>query len=176
MHNIILSFKVQGTKHGAHSKQFKMKCYSSSADVCWQSHSGQEFVLVAQSTTDRQIPWKTTQNSISIFNIRFFMNSGCFVTHDYNLSFLMERAIRPWVTIFGVKISSQLFSRFSIGAKTAHGFRKYCSSNFFSVHSMHISTSKSLVGKTNVLKKTNKKKKACSFNPMPSGHFHYAKP
>lgn len=36
----------------------KMKCYSSSADVCWQSHSGKEFVLVAQ------IHWgegKTTQ-------------------------------------------------------------------------------------------------------------------
>lgn len=49
----------------------------------------------------------------------------------------MERAIRPWVTTFGVKISTQLFSRFSMGAKTAHNFRKYCSSNFFSVNSMH---------------------------------------
>jgi len=32
MHNITLGFKVQGTKHGPHSKLFKMKCYSSSEE------------------------------------------------------------------------------------------------------------------------------------------------
>lgn len=105
----VSKFKVQNMELTLNNS--KMKRYSSSADVCWQSHSGKEFVLVAQ------IHWgegKTTQ-------------LHQFLKHIW-LQILREfwMFLSPVTKIFDVKISSQLLCiQFSMGVITVQISGKY---------------------------------------------------
>lgn len=111
----VSKFKVQNMELTLNNS--KMKCYSSSADVCWQSHSGKEFVLVAQ------IHWgegKTTQlhqflKHIWLQILREFWMFLSPVTKIERVKSLMSKSVH----------SLQLFIQFSMGVIAVQNSGKY---------------------------------------------------